>query len=207
MSSKFNLDSSLAVMAEAVVTMKGAEGARLILNTELKECLRAKVKWSEMRDKLAAMLEKRGLEGGTMRVTLSTIKWCFEEQVELETFTKSVMTQRADKGLVKDLISGKSKTVKPKAKKADKEKKTKTEAVVKHCGYGMAEAMSQPGFMAFFNTLVYDLYATEQDVGALLDDDKLDFIRRALQEHGYMTQDGAEWKVAVIKESDDEISE
>lgn len=208
--SKFNLNASLTAMAEAIVTMKGAESARTLFNNELKECQKAKIKWQEMRDGLAGLLEKRGLEGGTLRVTLSTVKWCFEEGVELETFTKSVMTDRANKGLVKDLLTGKPKTVKAKTKKTDKGTKAKTEATVEHCGIGMAKAMTQQGFIKFLNVLVYDLtqvIEAEVNFGIWMDDDKLDLVRNALAECGYMAQDGAEWKVTIIKESEDEASE
>ena len=207
--SKFNLNASLTAMAEAIVTMKGAESARALFNRELKEC-HGRVKWQEMRDGLAGLLEKRGLEGGTLRVTLSTIKWCFEEGVELETFTKSVMTDRASKGLVKDLLTGKPKTVKAKTKQTAKGPKTKTEATVEHCGIGMAKAMGQQGFIKFLNVLVYDLtQLIEADIhfSLFLDDDKLDLVRNALAECGYMAKDGAEWKVAIIKESEDEAGE
>ena len=204
---KFDLSASVEAMAEAIVTMKGAENARAVLNGELKECHRAKVKWSEIRDKLAKMLELRGLKDGTLRVTLSTNKWCFEEQVELETFTKSVMTARADKGMVKDLISGKAKTVKPKGKKADKGSKAKSETVVEHCGIGMAKAMTQQGFIRFFNHLVSNIEDISDrgiHISLFMDDDKLDIVRDSLVECGYMVKDGAEYKVAVIKESEDE---
>ena len=208
--SKFNLTASIESMAEAIVTMKGAETARILLNHELRECHKAKVKWTEIRDSLAGMLEKRGLKDGTLRVTLSTIKWCFEQQVELETFTKSVMTERANKGTTKDLMTGKPKTVKAvTAKKADKGK-AKTEAVVEHCGIGMAKAMTQQGFIRFFNVLVSNLEDISDrgiHFSLFLDDDKLDVIRDALVECGYMVKDGAEYKVAVIKEADDEVSE
>ena len=209
--SKFNLTASIESMAEAIVTMKGAETARILLNHELRECHKAKVKWTEIRDSLAGMLEKRGLKDGTLRVTLSTIKWCFEQQVELETFTKSVMTERANKGTTKDLITGKPKTVRAKtAKKADKGNKAKTEAIVEHCGIGMAKAMTQQGFIRFFNVLVNNLEDISDrgiHFSLFLDDDKLDVIRDALVECGYMVKDGAEYKVAVIKEADDEVSE
>lgn len=208
--SKFNLNASIASMAEAIVTMRGAETARTILNQGLVDCYKAKIAWSELRDQLATQLELRGLEGGSMRVTLSTIKWCYEEGVQLETFTKSRMVDYANKGQVRDLLTGKPKTIKAKAKKAEKGSKTKTEAVVDHCGIGMAKAMTQQGFIKFLNVLVYDLgQLADQDIdfGLFMDDDKLDMVRNALAECGYMTQDGAEWKVAIIKESDDEISE
>ena len=60
--SKFNLDVSMDSIAEAVVTLKGAETAKSALNNGLLECHKAKVKWSEIRDSLAGMLEKRGLK-------------------------------------------------------------------------------------------------------------------------------------------------
>ena len=209
--SKFNLSDTLASIAEGIVQMRGAEAGRKLVNDGLKACKQQKLSWDDIRGDMDALLTKRGLEGGAKRVTLSTIKWCYVEGVELETTTKSVMVKRADKGLVSDLLTGKPKTVKDKGQGTKaKGPKAKTEAVVDHCGIGMAKAMTQQGFIKFLNVLVYDLnHLADQgiDFGLFLDDDKLDMVRNALAECGYMTQDGAEWKVAIIKESDDEVSE
>lgn len=193
-------------LAEGVILMKSAETGRALVNAQLRLAKADKMNWVEIRDAISLALEARGLEGGSHRVTLSTIKWCYENGVELETLTKSRMTDRADKGLATDLMTGKPLTIKAKAKAKDKGKgqKAKTEATVKHCGYGLAAAMEQDGFIRFLDTLVYDVYAEERDFGALMDDAKLDFVRNALRDCGYMVQDGAEWRVAVIKEADNE---
>lgn len=202
--SKFNVNA----MAEAIVTLKGGETAKALLNKELKAAKAAKANWVEIRDPLANALEKRGLTDGSLKVTLATVKWCFEQGVELETLTLSRMKDRADKGLVTDLLTGKPKTVKATGKGKGKAKagKAKAEAVVKHCGYGLADAMGQAGFIKFFDTLVYNLSFGDYEALAL-DDLKLDFVRAALVECGYMVQDGAEYKVAIIREADDEAGE
>jgi hypothetical protein len=208
--SKFNLDTSVDSIAEAIVTLKGAETAKAVLNQGLLDCHKAKVKWAEMRDSLASRLELRGYSGNSLRVTLSTIKWCYEQQVQLETLNLTRMKEYADKGQSKDLATGKPKTVKANGKPKAKGSKAKTEATVDHCGIGMAKAMTQQGFIKFLNVLVYDLnQLADQGIawGLFMDDGKLDMVRSALAECGYMTQDGAEWKVAIIKESDDEVSE
>lgn len=192
-------------LAEGVILMKSAEAGRALVNAQLRLAKAAKMNWIEIRDEISLALEARGLEGGSHRVTLSTIKWCYNEGAELETLTLSRMKLKADKGLATDLMTGKPLTIKAKAKDKGKGKgKAKTEATVKHCGHGMATAMEQDGFIRFLDTLVYDVYAEERDFGALMDDAKLDFVRHALKACGYMVQDGAEWRVAVIKEADNE---
>ena len=192
-------------LAEGVVQMRSAEAGRALVNAQLRLAKQDKANWVEIRDPIALALEARGLEGGTHRVTLSTIKWCYEQGVELETLTKSRMVDRADKGLTVDLMTGKPKTIKANGSaKAKAKAKAKTEETVKHCGYAMAQAMEQDGFLKFLNVLVYDLLETEMEFGALMDDAKLDFIRHALAECGYMVRDGAEWKVAVIRETENE---
>jgi len=114
------------------------------------------------------------------------------------------MKDKGARGATLDLVTGKAKAVKATAKA---KAKAKSEATVDHCGIGMAKAMTQSGFIKFLNSLVYDLYETDLTFTDLMDDAKLDFVRNALEECGYMVKDGAEWKVAVIKESDDEVSE
>ena len=203
MNSKFNAER----LADAVVSLHSAEASKATINQELKAAKAAKMNWLEMRDPITSGLEKRGLKDGALRVTLSTIKWCYTEGVQLDTLTKSRMIAKADKGLAVDLMTGKPKTVKAKtAKKADKGNKAKTEAVVKHCGYGLAEAMTQPGFIKFLDTLIYNLSFDGYEALSL-EDLKLDLIRKSLEDCGFMVKDGAEWKVAVIKESEDEVKE
>ena len=195
-------------LCEAVMILKSGEAARKVINDQLRNAKVGKATWNEIRGPIADGLTKRGLSGGSHKVTLHTIKWCFEEGVELETTTASVMKARADKGLATDLLTGKPKTVKATGKGKGKAKagKAKAEATVKHCGHGLAEAMGQAGFIRFLDTLVYNL-AFEGYEALAMDDLKLDFVRAALVECGYMIQDGAEYKVAIIKESDDEAGE
>ena len=81
-----------------------------------------------------------------------------------------------------------------------------SDLVVKHCGYGLADAMAQPGFIKFLDTLIYNLSFDGYEALSL-EDLKLDLVRKSLEDCGFMVKDGAEWKVAVIKESDDEVKE
>ena len=190
-------------LAEGIVQMRSAEAGRALVNAQLRLAKQDKMNWVEIRDPISLALEARGLEGGTHRTTLSCIKWCYTEGVQLETTTLSAMKIKADKGVAVDLMTGKPLTIKAKGKAKDKAK-AKTEGTVKHCGHGMAIAMEQDGFIRFLDTLVYDLLESDLTFADLMDDIKLDFIRNALKDCGYMVKDGAEWKVALIKESDNE---
>ena len=207
----FNLGSTVEVMAEAIATMQGAETARILFNNAMGDCAKHKVDWTEIRDKLSGFLEIRGYKDGSLRTTLATVKWCYTNKVQLETFNLTRMKERAEKGTTLDLITGKPTTVKAtKPKDKGKTEKTKSEATVEHCGIGMAKAMTQQGFIKFFNVLVASLSDLEDNgnyVSMWSDDGKLDIVRDALVECGYMTKEGAEYKVAVIKESEDEAGE
>ena len=114
MNSKFNAER----LADAVVSLHSAEASKATINQELKAAKAAKMNWLEMRDPITSGLEKRGLKDGALRVTLSTIKWCYEQGVQLDTLTKSRMVAKADKGLAVDLMTGKPKTVKAKDRKS-----------------------------------------------------------------------------------------
>jgi len=200
----FDLTSTCEVIAESILTLQSAETAKAILNGALKDALVAKVQWKEIKPELAEAFTVRGVIPQAVYNATSAVKWCFENGVQVETLNLTRMKDKGARGATLDLVTGKAKKVKA---TATTKAKTKSEAVVDHCGIGMAKAMTQSGFIKFLNSLVYDLYETSLDFSDLMDDAKLDFVRNALEECGYMVKDGAEWKVAVIKESDDEVSE
>ena len=201
---RFDLSSTCEVIAESILTLQSAETAKAILNGALKEALVAKVQWKEIKPELAEAFAIRGVIPQAVYNATSAVKWCFENGVQVETLNLSRMKDKGARGATLDLVTGKPKKVKA---TATAKAKTKSEAVVDHCGIGMAKAMTQAGFVKFLNSLVYDLYETELTFTDLLDDAKLDFVRNALEDCGYMVKDGAEWKVAVIKESEDEVGE
>jgi len=201
---RFDLTSTCEVIAESILTLQSAETAKAILNGALKDALIAKVQWKEIKPELAEAFTVRGVIPQAVYNATSAVKWCFENGVQVETLNLTRMKDKGARGATLDLVTGKAKKVKA---TATTKAKTKSEAVVDHCGIGMAKAMTQSGFIKFLNSLVYDLYETSLGFSDLMDDAKLDFVRNALEECGYMVKDGAEWKVAVIKESDDEVSE
>ena len=200
----FDLASKCEVIAESILTLQSTETAKAILNGALTDALVAKVQWKEIKPLLAQAFAVRGVTPQAVYNATSCIKWCFENGVQVETLNLSRMKDKGARGATLDLVTGKPKKVKA---TATAKAKTKSEAVVDHCGIGMAKAMSQEGFIKFFNTLVWDLGELETAFADLMDDGKLDFVRSALEDCGYMVRDGAEWKVAVIKESDDEVGE
>jgi hypothetical protein len=198
---RFNLTNTCEVIAESILTLQSAETAKAILNGALKDALIAKVQWKEIKPELAEAFTVRGVIPQAVYNATSAVKWCFENGVQVETLNLTRMKDKGARGATLDLVTGKAKTVKATAKA---KAKAKSEAVVDHCGIGMAKAMAQEGFIKFLNTLVWDLGELETSFADLMDDGKLDFVRSALEDCGYMVRDGAEWKVAVIKEADDE---
>jgi len=201
---RFDLTSTCEVIAESILTLQSAETAKAILNGALKDALTAKVQWKEIKPELAEAFTVRGVIPRAVYNATSAVKWCFENGVQVETLNLTRMKDKGARGATLDLVTGKAKKVKA---TATAKAKTKSEAVVDHCGIGMAKAMTQEGFIKFLNTLVWDLGELETAFADLMDDAKLDIVRSALEDCGFMIRDGAEWKVAVIKESDDEVSE
>jgi len=201
---RFDLTSTCEVIAESILTLQSAETAKAILNGALKDALIAKVLWKEIKPELAEAFTVRGVIPQAVYNATSAVKWCFENGVQVETLNLTRMKDKGARGATLDLVTGKAKKVKA---TATTKAKTKSEAVVDHCGIGMAKAMTQEGFIKFLNTLVWDLGELETTFADLMDDAKLDIVRSALEDCGFMIRDGAEWKVAVIKESDDEVSE
>jgi len=200
----FDLASKCEVMAESILTLQSTETAKAFLNGALKDALIAKVQWEEIKPLLARAFTVRGVIPQAVYNATSAVKWCFENGVQVETLNLSRMQDKGARGATLDLVTGKAKAVKATAKA---KAKAKSEATVDHCGIGMAKAMTQSGFIKFLNTLVWDLGELDTAFADLMDDGKLDFVRSALEDCGFMIRDGAEWKVAVIKESDDEVSE
>lgn len=201
---RFDLTSTCEVIAESILTLQSAESAKAILNGALKDALVAKIQWKEIKPELAEAFTVRGVIPQAVYNATSAVKWCFENGVQVDTLNLTRMKDKGARGATLDLVTGKAKAVKA---KANAKAKAKSEATVDHCGIGMAKAMTQSGFIKFLNSLVYDLYETELPFTDLMDDAKLDFVRNALEDCGYMIKDGADWKVAVIKESEDEVSE
>ena len=202
----FDLASKCEVMAESILTLQSTETAKAILNGALKDALVAKVQWKEIKPELAKAFAVRGVIPQAVYNATSAVKWCFENGVQVDTLNLTRMKDKGARGATLDLVTGKAKAVKATAT-ATAKAKAKSEATVDHCGIGMAKAMTQSGFIKFLNSLVYDLYETDLTFTDLMDEAKLDFVRNALEECGYMVKDGAEWKVALLKESDDEVSE
>ena len=200
----FDLAAKCEVIAESILTLQSTEAAKAILNGALTDALIAKVQWKEIKPLLAEAFAVRGVTPQAVYNATSAVKWCFENGVQVETLNLSRMKDKGARGATLDLVTNKPKKVKA---TATANAKAKSEATVDHCGIGMAKAMTQAGFIKFLNSLVYDLYETELTFTDLMDDAKLDFVRNALEDCGFMVKDGAEWKVAVIKVSDDEVSE
>lgn len=206
-SEAFNVTACGNNIVEDLVTLKGAEAARDSLNHHLGEALTNKAIWGGQKVEgslghvIGAGLIKRGLTDGTVRTTLATVKWCFENAVRVDTLTLSAMKERAAKGLVSDLITGKPKTVK--AKPSKKAGRAKTQKTVDHCGHGMLKALEQDGFVKWLNhfmdaTDIRGIDSTD------VDEIKLDLVRDTLIECGFAVQEEKGIVAAVILESDNE---
>lgn len=197
-------------IVEDLVTLKGAEAARDSLNHHLGQALTNRAIWGGQKAEgslgqvIGAGLVKRGLTDGTVRTTLATVKWCFENAVRVDTLTLSAMKERAAKGLVSDLITGKAKTVK--AKPSKKAGRAKTQKTVDHCGHGMLKALEQEGFIKwldhFMNTAnIRKINSTS------MDEFKLDLVRDTLIECGFAVQEEKGLAATIILESDNEGDE
>jgi len=194
-------------IVEDLVTLKGAEAARDSLNRHLGEALANKAVWGSQKTDgslgqvVGAGLIKRGLTDGSVRTTLATVKWCFENAVRVDTLTLSAMKERAAKGLVSDLITGKAKTVK--AKPSKKAGRAKTQKTVDHCGHGMLKALEQEGFIKWLNH-----FMDAADIRGIdstdVDEIKLDLVRDTLIECGFAVQEEKGIVATVILESDNE---
>lgn len=204
---EFNLAACGQAIAEDIIAVNGAETARASLNKHMAEAYIAKALWGSAKHEntlgyvVTDALKARGLSDNVLRVTLCTVKYCFENGIQLDTMTLSRMKERASKGLVYDLVTGKPKTIKTKSKTPGK---AKTEKTVVHCGIGILKALESEGFVKWFNHLL-DAAEIRGVDSASLDEIKLDLVRDTLRECGYATQDDmGDWVATVIKESDNE---
>lgn len=195
-------------IAEDIITLNSAESARASLNKHMAEAYTAKALWGSAKHEgtlgyvVTDALKARGLADNVLRVTLCTVKYCFENGIQLDTMTLSRMKERASKGLVYDLVSGKPKTIKAKSKAPGK---AKTEKTVIHCGIGILKALESEGFVKWVNHLM-DAAEIRGVDSTSLDELKLDLVRDTLRDCGYATQDDkGDWVATVIKESDDEM--
>ena len=203
----FDLTACGNAIAEDIIALNGAESARASLNKHMAEAYTAKVLWGSAKHEgtlgyvVTDALKQRGLADNVLRVTLCTVKYCFENGIQLDTMTLSRMKERAAKGLVYDLVSGKPKTIKAKSKTPGK---AKTEKTVVHAGIGILKALESEGFVKWFNHLL-DAAEIRGVDSSSLDEVKLDLVRDTLKECGYAVQDEkGDWCATVIKESDNE---
>lgn len=207
----FDIAACGNIVAESIGIMTGGDVARAILNDALKGAYIAKVVWGKkssdegtLANAVRRGLEVRGLTPDSLKPTLSTIKWCFEQGVQVNTLNVGRMKDQAAKGLAFDLVTGKPKTVKAKGKSAPR---AKSEATVKHCGYGLLSALEAEGFgkwiVHFLNVMDIKGHDSTDLVELIMDD-----ARQALRDCGFATQDDKGNLVAtVIKESDNEADE
>jgi len=214
-SDKFNLTQCGAEIAEDIIRIQDAESARASLNKHLGEAYAAGVKWGRATQDgtlgavLTEALKKRGLADNTLRVTLCTLKFCFENKVRVDSMTLSRMKTIAEKGGAVDLITGEPKKVKVEetGKGKGKGKAPKIEKVVKHVGYHMLAAVESEGFLKWLNH-----FMDAMDIRGIdstdIDDMKLSLVRDTLRECGFANvNDKGEFTVTLIKESDDEAEE
>ena len=207
---EFDLTACGNAIAEDIITLNSAESARANLNKHMAEAYIAKALWGSAKHEgtlgyiVTDALKQRGLADNVLRVTLCTVKYCFENGIQLDTMTLSRMKERAEKGLVYDLVSGKPKTIKAKGKKSGK---AKTEKTVTHCGIGILKAIESEGFVKWLNHFM-DAAEIRGVDSTSLDEIKLDLVRDTLKECGFAVQDDkGNWCAAVIKESDNEEDE
>ena len=209
----FSLTLCASAIAEAIVGLNGAQGHKDALNGALRQAKQAGVKWGSQRPKdegslayaIGQSFADRGMTVDTVKVTLATVKWAFENGVEVSTLTLSRLKTQAEKGAAFDLLTGKPKTVKSgKGKGAGK---TKTESVVKHCGYGLLAALEQDGFEKW----VFHFLNKGEMMGIDSTSDSeevIDLVRSSLIDCGYATvNDKDETVVKVIAVSDNESEE
>lgn len=205
---EFDLMQCGNAIAEDIITLNNAESARASLNKHLAEAYINKALWGSAKHEgtlgyiVNNALKRRGLADNVLRVTLCTVKYCFENGIQLDTMTSSRMKERAAKGLVYDLVSGKPKTIKAKSKNPGK---AKTEKTVVHAGIGILKALESEGFVKWLNHFM-DAAEIRGVDSSSLDEIKLDLVRDTLRECGFATQDDkGNWVATVIKESDDEM--
>jgi hypothetical protein len=208
-SESFNLDLCANKIADSAVILAGASQARNVLNQGLKDAIVAKMTWGRvgkdgtMAPAIHAALIARGVKEQSATQMLTAIKFAFENGIELtdmdsKRFKDSV---KANGGI--DLFTGKVKKVKG-AKPSSKAGKTKTEATVQHCGYGLLKALEQDGFIKWLNHFIDSLEIRGVD-STDIDELKLDLVRDTLVECNYASvNDKGDMVVTIIKVSDNE---
>ena len=201
----FDLTACGNAIAEHIITINSAESARASLNKHMADAYINKALWGSAKHEgtlgfiVTAALKQRGLSDNVLRVTLCTVKYCFENGIQLDTMTLSRMKERAGKGLVYDLVSGKPKTIKAKSKTPGKAKIEKT---VVHAGIGILVALESEGFVKWLNHFMDNMDIRGVD-STSLDEIKLDLVRDTLRECGYAKQnEKGDWVATVIEESD-----
>lgn len=209
----FDLTACGNAIAEDIITINSAETARASLNKHMAEAYINKALWGSAKHEgtlgyvVTEALKQRGLADNVLRVTLCTVKYCFDNGIQLDTMTLSRMKLLAEKGNAVDLITGKPRKVAPKGKGKGKGGKVKTEKTVVHAGIGILKALESEGFVKWFNHLL-DAAEIRGVDSSSLDEVKLDLVRDTLKECGYAVQDEkGDWCATVIKESDDEAGE
>ena len=199
------------VVAESIGLMTSGEVAKALMNDALKSAYIAKVVWGKKSSEEGTLahairrgLELRGLSPDSLKPSLSTIKWCFENGIQVNTLNAGRMKDQAAKGLAFDLVTGKPKTIKAKGKSAPR---AKAEATIKHCGFGLLAALEAEGFgkwvIHFLNVMDIKGHDSTDLVELIMDD-----ARQALKDCGFATQnDKGDLVATVIKESDNEADE
>lgn len=197
-------------IGDAVVGMTGFESNRVTLNGALKEAYIAKAIWGQSRNEEGSLAQaiwlsweitRPDVTESTKKVDLTVLKKCYTLGIQVECLSSGGMNKRIKDGATYDLISGEKKVIKPKGDK--KSKSPKSEKLVKHCGYGMLAAIEQEGFLKFFNHLLNKMEMMSIDVTDL-DEIKLDCIKSALVDTGFVINGEGGLEVKAIVESDNE---
>lgn len=206
----FNMFMVASAIAEAIVGLTGAQGHKDALNSALRTAKAEGVKWGSQRHdgslawEIGQAILARGCTLDTVKVTLATVKWAYEQGVEVSTLTLSRLKVQAAKGAAFDLETGKPKTVKPTGK--TKGTKAKTQATVKHCGIGLLAALEQEGFVKWLNHFIDKAEMMGID-STSIDEEKLDLVRSTLVDCGYAVMEDGECKASIINAADNEVAD
>ena len=99
----FDRSSCMDAIAESVIGIGSVQGFKVKLNSALRAAKSAKLKWGRadnpdtMAYDIAGAIRKRGANPDTLKVTLCTVKWCYDNEVVLTTTTLSAMKRYAEK--------------------------------------------------------------------------------------------------------------
>ena len=206
----FDRSKVMDAIAESVIGIGGVQAHKDNLNSALRAAKAEGLKWGRadrpdtMAADIAGFIRKRSANPDSLKVTLCTVKWCYENSVVLTTTTLSAMKKYAAKGAVDDLMTGKPKKIA--AKGSSKGKAAKVQATVKHCGYGILQATEQAGFVKWLNHF-FDKAEMMGVDSTSADEEKLDLVRSTLVDCGYAIMEDGEFKVKTINVSDDEVAD